>query len=255
MKRKKIFWPLNFCRIFGLLLGLLGGGSFAVKATPLGPACPANAWCGEQALKANEAWRELPPNPPLPTINQLIQKYGPPLPAWALLQKPAATETRTLPADLPANFIGWDSPCSHHQKNEHLILKGYSFQKELRNLPPSLQAGKAYGASAQGQNLSWLIPAGETPILREGNYLIFTIDFEGKYFHLKIDPQGKILQGPWRLDGRRPREVKCPEALRQQGQKELTGQNQSIFQESFCKEIWDLSTHSYQTMLFFWACD
>jgi hypothetical protein len=233
-------------------------------SAPPAPSCPANAWCGSAALAANQAWGQLLANPPGKVIARLGQKHGFPLPVWAVLPKPTTAAEQSSaappPADLPSNFIGWDSSCRHHQDSSHLILKGYSFQKNLKDVARPLAASQAWGTTASGQLISWMIPAGETPILREGQNLIFTLDFEGKYFHLKIDPAGKLTYGEWQLNGRRPREVTCPPALQQKGQAALAGQDSpasfgSIFQESFCKEIWDLASNSYQTMLFFWACD
>lgn len=234
-----------------LAWGILPWSSWATATTDN---CPPNAWCGSKALKAQAAWAQASKAPPAVTSwANLGKKYGFPIEVWAVLAKDGPQDGRTAPADLPSNFIGWDSPCRHHQQSPKLILKGHSFVQNLKQLAPHLVSGSAQSIDGQGKIHTWAIPAGETPILLDGTNLIFTLAFEGQYLHLKINEQGQLTSGKWQLQGKRPREVKCPPAL---AQKFSPLKNEvALYQEGFCKEIWNLATHSFQTLLFAWACD
>ncbi len=252
--------------------GLMAAGfsATAMATTATEGICPANAWCGTQALAAQSAWmgiRKAPSSSPSSSqpssapsslaytkqVAKLGQKYGFPINVWAILANMANADRSPPPADLPANFIGWDSPCRHHQTSNKLILKGHGFFTQLKDLPSHLVSGSATAIDGQGKVHTWAIPAGETPILLDGPHLIFTIAFEGNYLHLKINEAGVITPGNWQLQGKRPHEVKCPAPLAQHFS--AYRNNVAIFQEGFCKKIWNLATRSYQTLLFAWACD
>lgn len=216
------------------------------------PGCPENAFCQKETGLGRQSWLDL-----LDLLNRkkiseqeanvkLQKENGIPISGWA------QEEAGVLP-----RILMWDSPCKQHRKEAAKYYISEVFRKnlkleELKSLP-YLFFSKAIGYDQNKKIFSLTIPRGEAPLFIKNGYYYFLKEEEGKYYGLLINKVGDIRISHVEKIDKPAKEAIC---IKEQVDLFLReAPSPSFYQGYYCKDIWDMTSKTYKTMLFGWSCN
>lgn len=222
--------------------------------------CPENSHCskemGAKRLKWVQLLNELSINKELNTIaaiENFHQENGLPIPMWG------------FPASLAdEEIISWNSSCPHHnleikevfhaqmmiksfnQLEEH-NLKDKALDRKLKVLPK-----KIWLEEKTGDVTEFRIPRGFLPSMMIDDQLYFTMEEKGVYYGLLVDRNGNFKVVPTQTLSVEAKEVPCSQALKKHYKNWPL--KERLYQDSYCKAIWDKDNETYQVLMIGWSC-
>jgi len=202
--------------------------------------CQQNSSCTTEIGKVNLEWNEVLKSRKQSQLNKFQKKYGLPVSFWT-------TEKENK------SMVTFDSRCSKHRVKDNEIYEAMMFIKssqELlknKNILPNI-------AIRQRDGKSYFVPRKSLPILLKDDALVFNQDHEGAFYTLHVSSKKKnnykaTFKTPTAVD---IKESQCPKELREKFISKLTNQRQ--YQSTYCKDIWNQNTKSYERFIFGWSC-
>ena len=177
------------------------------------------------------------------------QKNGIPLEIWGF---PQGEGTK--------GFIHWDSYCQNHNEGEKekRILLTLALAQNLKELEKGeknkkiLYIPRALLLKSEQNIREYKILRGATPLLINGDRLIYTKETKGIYYGLQILPTGDLQITKPISPQHYPYTVECPSSLVKMFS--LLPYPKKLYQGLYCQALWDQKTQTYQTMIFGWSC-
>lgn len=222
--------------------------------------CPENSHCSQEMglkrLKWVQLLNQLSSNKDLDTISAIEnfrQEHGLPIPMWGF---PAGLKDKEI--------ISWNSSCPHHnlelkeifhaqmmlksfnQIEEH-DLKDDDLDKKIKVIPKTI-----WLEEKSGDIIDFRIPRGFLPSLIVEDQLYFTMEEEGVYYGLLVDKNGNFKVVPTQKPPAPSKEVSCSQALKKHYKNWPL--EKRLYQDSYCKAIWDKENETYQVLMIGWSC-
>lgn len=212
--------------------------------------CPANSHCGQEQGAKRFKWTNLlqslekeSPQYALKEIESFRQKEGLPINVWAF---PKSLSLK--------NLISWNSSCPNHNKEVNQVFQGEMMVSNLSDIPEDEMTypHRLWLETTEKKIQKYLIAQGSSPTMIVDNQLYFTRAELGIYYGLLISATGSLKVSPIEKLDFPPREVACPknfQELRKSLEKE-----KMIFQDFYCRALWNKTLKSYQIMMLGWSC-
>lgn len=222
--------------------------------------CPENSHCsqdmGKKRLKWVQLLNRLSAHKELDTIaaiQEFHQKEGLPIPMWGF---PASLKDKRI--------ISWNSSCPHHNLevqevfHAQMMIKSFNeleehdledsaLNEKLKILPNTI-----WLEEKNGEVVEFRTPRGFLPSLMIDNKLYFTMEEKGVYYALLVDRNGNFDVVPTETASVSGKEVPCSQALKEHYQKWPL--RERLYQDSYCKAIWDKNRNTYQVIMIGWSC-
>ncbi len=232
----KLFLIFSFC----LLADDFGGFGHPNKG------CPLNSICGKEMGQRKAIWDDFLKNLPKDKkiaankLDEFRKNNGILIPIW--------TVSNTLEEN---DLIKWSSPCPQHQKEDNKFFQAEVFTSDISKLDGKRFVEEvALLLNEDNSILSYKIPNKEVPIYLNGKEMIFTMTSEGYYYHLGVNPSGKLRVFDAKPSDFSPNEVECPKTLINQ----FNQIKNDLFSGHFCRSVYNSATNKYQTLLFGLTC-
>lgn|GEM_PF-689606 len=222
--------------------------------------CPENSHCsremGAKRLQWVELLTQLNIEKKLDTINEVqnFQKeHGLPIPMWGF-----------APSLVDKNIISWNSSCPHHNREIKEVFHAISMIKSFNELEehnlnnPDIDQKikvlpkKIWLEEKSGDIVEFRIPRGFLPTMIIRDQLYFTMEEKGIYYGLLVDRDGNMKVTPTQTSAVPSKEVPCSKALKNQFDKWAFSDR--LYQDSYCKAIWDKENETYQVLMIGWSC-
>lgn len=212
--------------------------------------CQQNSSCTIELGKLNLEWNEALKSRKQSQLNKFQEKYGLPISFWT-----TEKENKTM--------VTFDSRCSKHRVKDKEIYEATMFIKSSNELLKNKKILPNL-AIRERDGQSYFIPRKSLPVLLKDNALVFNQDHEGAFYtlhvfsnksHSKNNNEKKknhylaTFKTPTATD---IREAQCPKELREKFISKLS--NPRLYQSTFCKDIWNQNTKSYERFIFGWSC-
>lgn len=204
------------------------------------PGCPDNSICSTNLGIKYQKWQsainsdDSNENKWIKLLNKSIQSNGFPISVWSF---PPAKENKLITL--------WDSHCKQHRNPTRSVYQGEIFLKDLSK--KTLKKAKEETSKkifiekavqvTKDDHIIYPILKNEAPILFFKNGLIFSLENEGKYFHLLISNKGKLKVIPSKKIIKFPEDITCSPELLSKVTKELV--NPIIHIKPKCKRLWN----------------
>ncbi len=212
------------------------------------PGCPDNSVCTKETGAVRLEWLEILKNYSINKIDeketnkQIQKKSGFPIPSWA---------TEAAKSKPMTTF--WDSPCKQHQKENEKTYIAITFLKNLLPKNKILFHSPAILTDDKSHSLAIQTLRGEIPLLILNDSLYFTQVDDGYYYGLLISYNGKLSFSKVIKDTHYPKEITCTTEQINLFTKELPSKD--FFKGYYCKAIWNLTTKTYNSLIFGWSCN
>lgn len=214
--------------------------------------CPENAYCKKETGLYRKKWIEELRKFSAGKINEqkinaFIQaEYGVPVSGWGQEE-----------SSLQPNILLWDSPCKQHRNPVNKYYIAEVFRKnfsanELKELP-NIFFGRAVLLESNKSPYSIIVPRGDSPLFIKDGYLYYLREEEGIFYGLLINRQGRFKITKNESTSFPPKESQCSKEQIALFNREAPGPN--FYQGNFCKDIWDITSKSYKTVLLGWSCN
>lgn len=162
------------------------------------------------------------------------------------------------------NLISWNSSCPHHNLETrevfHVLKMIKSFNElEEHNLHQE-EIDKKIKATPQkvwledqaGEVVEYRIPRGFRPSLVIDSQLYFTMEEKGIYYGLLVDRDGDFKVVPTQSSPVKGKEVPCSKSLKTHYKNWPL--KDRLYQDSYCRAIWDQKRETYQVFMIGWSC-
>ena len=211
---------------------------------------------GSKRLKWVQLLNELKANSKLSTIEKIEnfrREQGLPIPMWG------------FPASLKdENIISWNSSCPHHnlEMNEvfhaEKMIKSFNELEEHnlkdKNINQTLKVmpKKIWLETKEGEIIEFRLPRGFLPTHLIDEQLYLTMEDKGVYYGLLVDRDGDFKVSPIQSSRVEGKEVPCSSALKKHYKNWPLSKR--LYQDSYCKAIWDTKQKTYQVFMVGWSC-
>jgi hypothetical protein len=212
--------------------------------------CPANSHCHESYGKRRKRFSDLLVEiraqrraNPIQVIEAHRREHGIPFRLWAY---PESLKNIAL--------ASWNSKCRQHNLETGEIFVGEVLIRDLSELPKEVghtQPHRTWMLTSTGPQL-YLVPQGTLPLLMINDKLYYTREELGVYYGLLVGRDGSLEIVDIKKPSVAPREVHCPQELKNAHND--WPEAKQIFQNTYCRAIWDETRKTYQTFLIGWAC-
>lgn len=212
--------------------------------------CPANSHCGQEQGAKRFKWTNLlqrlekeSPQLALKDIESFRKKEGLPINVWAF---PKSLSLK--------NLISWNSSCPNHNREINQVFQGEMMVSNLSDIPDDemVYPHRLWLETQDKKIQPFLIPQGSSPTMILNNQLYFTRTELGVYYGLLIAADGKLQVSTIEKLDFPPREVACPKSF--QELKKSLQKEAAIFQDYYCRAIWNKTQKAYQIMMLGWSC-
>lgn len=213
--------------------------------------CPTNSRCnaetGEKYWKLNLLAKEIQKRKSsdkenASAIEEFRKTHGLPIGFWSI-----------DPLYKNPGVVSWNSHCPHHRKKESEIFLGEMMVKEFNDIHADQFFARTWRLTSDNKILSYRFPRGDFPLALSGKDLFIPRDVDGIYYALLLDHQGKFRVTTNKVPKKLPTEVKCPKELVTAFGKEKQGAY--LYQEAYCKALWDEKAERFDTLIFGWSCN
>ncbi len=211
--------------------------------------CPENSKCSKKMGLIHQQWVEIAKSTQknkLRKLQSFASSFGAPVSIWGLNK-----------AEANSSYIIWDSSCKNHNHEEKpRITYVDTFAKDfsdLLNKTEEVIVPKGLILEGKGRIVSVPLLRSDAPVLLSKDSVFYIQENEGLYYTLEIKRSGKlnIIKTP--TPTKLPGEVTCPKELDEAFAASFNPPN--LYLGHFCKQIWNISTNSYQVMALGWSCN
>lgn len=213
------------------------------------PGCPANSICAREQGQKRLTWVQLlqrlekeSGQYAIREIESFRQKTGIPIGLWVYQEGLNNPE-----------IISWNSGCPHHNREIKQVYQGEMLLKQIEfEDNEKVHSHKVWLENHEKKLVAYKIPRGSSPIQIIDNKLYFNANELGIYYGLLVGEKGSLEVVDIKAQPFLPHETACSKPLREL--KELLLKDKSIFQDYYCRAIWDQTRKTYQVMLLGWSC-
>lgn len=214
--------------------------------------CPTNSKCSPEVGKKRNTWvkfiKSISNDSDLvksKKMKKFIKNHGVPLGVFA-----------NNDSEKDNSLILWDSPCKiHNKKEEENIYLGEVVVRnflEAKRDKVGVYIPHAHLMKNEKEIQMYMVPRGENPSHLEGDKLIYIKEEDGHYYSIKVDPKGVIELSPPLITSHNARSIRCPKELIHSFIKNIHVKN--LYQDVYCKELWNSETKKYRPMIFGLSC-
>lgn len=212
------------------------------------PGCPSNAQCSKKSgslrkkftnilAKTNESASGLRMR------NDFRKKYGIPIEVWSL---PSSQKRDDL--------IIFDSPCQNHNIPGKEILNSLAIVKSLKELKNNFKEviPRRIYLKRDKKILSYDLPRGDLPSYLKNDRFYYTKSIDGNYYSYSISKNGSIQIESSEKPKNYAKTVTCSKELESEFKKANSPKN--LFQETYCKAVWNTTKNIYEVIILGWSC-
>lgn len=211
--------------------------------------CPANSHCsrsqGAKRLKWTKLLQRLEKETAQYAVKEIEtfrQQEGIPFGVWAT--------TDSLKNE---QIISWNSGCPHHNKEIEKVLQAELMIKAIDQEDNEQFIWHKLWIEDEKQMISsYKIPRGSSPTHIIEDKLYFNATELGIYYGMLLSQQGQMEIINSKTNVPLPHETSCPKNLTTLKQQML--KDKKIFQDYYCRAIWDATKKSYRVMMLGWSC-
>lgn len=209
--------------------------------------CPTNAKCTKKTGLIRQHWIEISKSKKknkLKKLKSFSKSFGVPLSVWGLNE-----------AEKNQKYMIWDSPCKNHNLEEKPKISLIDvFSKNLSEVKSNSDVIVPKGLVLNNDKVEEIdLMRSDAPILLSKDSIFYVREVEGTYYTIAIHRNGKVTLIETPKVKHYPSEVACPEKLKEKF--DSTVKLDNLYLGYFCKNIWNISTNSYQTMAIGWSCN
>lgn len=211
--------------------------------------CPANSHCSRSQGAKRQKWTELlqrlekeSAQYAVKEIEKFRQEKGIPFGVWA--------GPKSLTNE---DIISWDSGCPHHNREMKKILLAELMIKKIEQEDNDQFTWQKVWLENEQQKIStYKVPRGSFPTYMVNDKLYFNATELGIYYGMLVAENGDIQIINSKTQNPLPHETSCPSRLKNLKQEML--KDKSLYQDYYCRAIWDETKKSYRVMMLGWSC-